>query len=806
MALKGKIVPENKEEFKKWMIRSAIWGSSGLIIFLSLIYLGIFGPIPTYTELKSIKQANSSELISIDSKVLGRYYIENRVDVQFSEIPPFLIHALLATEDTRFFEHKGIDIRALLRVFFKSILLMNESSGGGSTLSQQLAKNLFPRKSYWLASMPVNKFREMITAQRLEKIYSKEELLNLYLNTVPFGGTIYGINVASQTFYGKKPTKLSIAEAALLVGMLKGPSLYNPVNHPERALIRRNTVLSQMVKYNYLTETAYQRLSRSSLNIRYNPQGRNAGLASYFREFIRPELEKMVGGIKKPDGNYYNLYTDGLRIYTTLDYYLQLFSEQAVKEQMPQIQANFFREWRNGKPWGSNAFLWSIAKQSVRYKLLENAGATQAEMEADFNKPVPMQMFAWNELQSVQRNISPLDSIKISLQMLQAALLSMDPKSGAIRAWIGGNHFGYNQYDHVHANRQVGSIFKPIVYAAAIQEGLNPCTYYPNEQITYPEYEDWKPGNADDVYGGFYSMGGALSKSINTIAVQVLLATGIDEVRDMGKTLGITSKIPKAPSIALGSAELSLYEMTNVYATLVNKGVKSAPHYLLRIETREGEVIYSAPRPEREQVIEPFITTTLIPMLKSAVNEGTGARLRSTFGLRMALAGKTGTTQNNSDGWFMGASPNLVTGVWVGASLPAIHFRSTASGQGAATALPIFGSYYHRLAQSPGLRKYIQGDFYLEIDSTSSEVSCPPYLETGGFSAETDPDIVNNPDIFRAVYQAILKENGELNFSNETDYPIELSRKFLFESDSAYLRRMFDKNLKILTSENEEEF
>lgn len=806
MALKGKMVPGNKEEFKKWIIRFAVWGISGLIIFISLVYLGIFGPIPNYAELKSIKQANSSELISTDGNVLGRYYVENRVDVGFSEIPPYLIHALLATEDTRFFEHKGIDIRALFRVFFKSIILMNESSGGGSTLSQQLAKNLFPRKSYWLASMPVNKFREMITAQRLEKIYSKEELLNLYLNTVPFGGSIYGINVASQTFYGKKPTRLSIAEAALLVGMLKGPSFYNPVNHPERALIRRNTVLTQMVKYNYLTETAYQRLSRSSLNLKYNPQGRNAGLASYFREFIRPELEKIIGDIKKPDGNYYNLYTDGLRIYTTLDYYLQLFSEQAVKEQMPQIQANFFREWRDGKPWGSNAFLWSIAKQSDRYKLLENAGATQAEIEANFNKPVPMQMFAWNELQSVQKIISPLDSLKISLQMLQAALLSMDPKSGAIRAWIGGNHFGYNQYDHVHANRQVGSIFKPIVYAAAIQEGLNPCTYYPNEQISYPDYEDWKPGNADDVYGGFYSMGGALSKSINTIAVQVLLATGIEEVRDMGKTLGITSKIPKAPSIALGSAELSLYEMTNVYATLVNKGIKSAPHYLLRIETREGEVIYSAPRSKSEQVIEPFIATTLIPMLKNAVNEGTGARLRSTFGLRMALAGKTGTTQNNSDGWFMGASPNLVTGVWVGASLPAIHFRSTASGQGAATALPIFGSYYHRLAQSPGLRKYIQGDFYLEIDSSSSEVSCPPFLETGGFSAETDPEIVKNPAIFRAVYQAILKENGELNFANDIEYPIELSRQFLFESDSAYLRRMFDKNLKLLKSENEEEF
>lgn len=806
MALKGKNIPESKEEFKKWAIRSAIWGCAGLIIFISLIYLGIFGPIPNYSELKSIKQANSSELISVDGKVLGRYYVENRVDVQFSEIPPFLIHALLATEDTRFFEHKGIDIRALFRVLFKSILLMDESSGGGSTLSQQLAKNLFPRKSYWLASMPVNKFREMITAQRLEKIYTKEELLNLYLNTVPFGGTIYGINVASQTFYGKKPAQLSIAEAALLVGMLKGPSLYNPVNHPERALNRRNTVLSQMVKYNYLTETAYQKLSRTSLNLRYNPQGRNAGLASYFREYIRPELEKIVGNIKKPDGEYYNLYTDGLRIYTTLDYYLQLFSEQAVREQMPQIQANFFREWRNGKPWGNDAFLWKMAMQTDRYKQLVLEGATQTQIEENFNKPVPMQMFAWNELQSVQKIISPLDSLKISLQMLQAALLSMDPKSGAVRAWIGGNHFGYNQYDHVHANRQVGSVFKPIVYAAAIQEGLNPCTYYPNEQISYPDYEDWKPGNADNQYGGFYTMGGALAKSINTIAVQVLLATGIEEVRDMGRALGITSSIPKAPSIALGSAEVSLYEMTQVYATIVNKGVKPSPHYLLRIETKDGEVIYSAPRQRSEQVMEPFTAATLIPMLKSAVNEGTGARLRNTFGLRMALAGKTGTTQHNSDGWFMGASPNLVTGVWVGASLPAIHFRSTASGQGAATALPIFGSFYHRVAQSPGLRKYIQGDFYLEIDSSETTPDCPPFLETGGFSAESDPEIVNNPAIFRAVYQAILKENGEMNFANDPEFPIELSRKFLFESDSAYLRRMFDKNLKLLKADREEEF
>jgi penicillin-binding protein 1A len=806
MASKGKIASRNNEEFKKWALRSAIWGFSGIIIFISLIYLGLFGPIPNYSELKSIQQANSTELISVDGKVLGRYYVENRVDVLFSEIPPFLIHALLATEDTRFFEHKGIDVRALFRVFFKSILLMDESSGGGSTLSQQLAKNLFPRKSYWLASMPVNKFREMITAQRLEKIYSKEELLNLYLNTVPFGGTIYGINVASQTFYGKKPGRLNIAEAALLVGMLKGPSLYNPVNHPERAIQRRNTVLSQMVKYNYLSETAYLKLSRTALNLKYNPQGRNAGLASYFREYIRPELENIVGNIKKPDGDYYNLYTDGLRIYTTLDYSLQSYSEQAVKLQMPQIQANFTRDWRNGKPWGNDAFLWKVAKQTDRYKQLVQNGASQLQIEENFNNPMPIQLFAWNEQQAVQKIISPLDSLKISLQILQAALLSMDPKSGAIRAWIGGNHFGFNQFDHVHAKRQVGSIFKPIVYAAAIQEGLNPCTYYPNEQISYPEYEDWKPGNADNLYGGFYTMGGALAKSLNTIAVQVLLATGIQEVRDMARALGITSGIPKAPSIALGSAELSLYEMTHAYATLVNNGVKPAPHYLLRIETKDGEVLYSAPRQKGKQVMEPSTTATLLPMLINAVNEGTGSRLRNIFGLKMALAGKTGTTQHNSDGWFIGASPNLVTGVWVGASLPAIHFRSTASGQGAATALPIFGSYYHRIAQQPGLRKYIQGDFYSEIDSSTIMVDCPPFLETGGYTAETDPDIVNNPAIFSAVYQAILKENGELNFANEPAFPIELSRKFLFESDSAYLRRMFDKNLKLLIQERKEEF
>jgi penicillin-binding protein 1A len=352
----------------------------------------------------------------------------------------------------------------------------------------------------------------------------------------------------------------------------------------------------------------------------------------------------------------------------------------------------------------------------------------------------------------------------------------------------------------------VGSVFKPVVYAAAIQEGLNPCTYYPNEQISYPDYEDWKPGNADNVYGGFYSMAGALSQSINTVAVQVLLATGIDEVRKMGKALGISSKIPEAPSIALGTAALSLYEMTNVYATLAHKGLKSTPHYLLRIETKEGKVLYSAPRQVGVQAIDPFTCETLIPMLQSAVNEGTGARLRTTFGLNMALAGKTGTTQNNSDGWFIGASPNLVTGVWVGASLPAIHFRSTASGQGAATALPIFGSYYHRLAQSPGLKKYIQGEFYPKMDSISSDAACPPFLETGGFSAASDPDIANHPDIFRAVYQAILKNDGSLDVVSDPELPIELSRKFLFESDSAYLRRMFDKNLKLLKPNKEEEF
>jgi len=791
MATKKQTIP-----YRIWAIRILLWSFSGLGIFLSLIYLGLFGRLPQPSELRQIRQANSSELLSTDGRVLGRYYVENRVDIGFSEIPPFLVEALLATEDSRFFEHRGIDGRALLRVFVKSILLGDESAGGGSTLSQQLAKNLFPRRNYWLLSLPVNKFREMVIASRLERIYSKKELLNLYLNTVPFGGPIYGINVASQTYFGKKPAALRPDEAALLVGLLKGPSFYDPIAHPDRALQRRNTVLAQMVKYGYLQEAGAKKLKRKPLGLVYNPQGRSAGPAAHFREHIRPELERILAEIRKPGGGKYDLYTDGLRIHTTLDYYLQVFAEQAVREQMPRIQSQFHQDWKAAYPWGSEENLWDLARQSARFRQLEADGLSSREIIAHFTRRRPMLLFSWTG-PIVARTITPLDSLRISLQTLQAALYSLDPDNGAIRAWVGGSHFGFNQYDHVLARRQTGSVFKPIVYSAALAEGLDPCTYYPNEQISYPEYQDWAPANADKVYGGFYSLGGALARSINTIAVQVLLAVGIEEVKQMAKALGIRSDLPSVPSIALGSAALSLEEVTRAFATLWGRGIRHEPHFLKRIETRDGRILFEAPKESGVQVLDPSIPDALVPMLEEAVNSGTGSALRTRFGLQLPLAGKTGTTQRYSDGWFIGGSPALVTGIWVGASLPAVHFRSAANGQGAATALPLFGAYYHRMANSPGLVKYLRGQFPGYQDSIQAVPDCPPFLETGGYSTPADAEMARHPDLFRAVYLAILQAEEDIHFAQGPEIPVELSRRYIFESDSAYLRRMFDRNLRI---------
>ncbi|MCB0588234.1 MAG: transglycosylase domain-containing protein, partial [Phaeodactylibacter sp.] len=644
-----------------------------LLITTVLVYTGMLGPLPGYPELRDIQNYNASEVYSEDGVLLGKYFIENRINADLEEISPNIINALVATEDARFFEHSGIDLRAGVRVLVKSILLSDESSGGGSTLSQQLAKNLYPRRDYLVMSLLVNKIREMFIARRLEKVYSKEELLRLYLNTVSFSENIFGIKVAAQRFFDKAPIDLNVEEAAVLVGMLKATTYYSPVRHPERATQRRNVVLGQMERYGHLTKTEYDSLKALPLNVKYYKEGNNQGLATYFREYLRQEVEEVLEDYSKPDGTPYNLYTDGLRIYTTLDARLQRYAEEAVQEHMAWLQEAFDKEWKKGYPWRRNSVLEKAVEQSERYQQLKEKGVPQEKIEEIFATPVPMTVFSWNGGEE-EREMSPLDSIKYYLTILNTGFLAMDPSTGLVKAWVGGIDHKYFKYDHViQARRQVGSTFKPIVYATALQSGMLPCEYTYNRQVTYAQYDNWSPRNADGEYGGVYSMEGALAKSINSVTVEILMRTGIDSVRQLAEAMGVNGYIPQTPSIALGTAEASLADMVRVFGTFANRGVRPEMHYLDRIETAEGDTlaVFERPDPRRfPAVLTEAHADMMIHMLESVVDSGTARSLRYQYGLYNDLAGKTGTTQNQSDGWFIGFNPRLVAGVWVGAEMP----------------------------------------------------------------------------------------------------------------------------------------
>jgi penicillin-binding protein 1A len=465
-----------------WRIAAVLGGIGMLFLFFLsvLIYKGVLGPLPTYAELMAIQTRTASEVFSEDGVLLGKYYVENRVNADFEEISPNIINALVATEDARFFEHSGIDMRAWARVIIKSLLLFDESSGGGSTLSQQLAKNLYTRRDYWMMSLLVNKIREMFVARRLERIYTKEELLRLYLNTVPFSENVYGVKVASQRFFNKSPEDLAVEEAAVLVGMLKATTIYNPVRNPERALARRNTVLNQMEKYEYISEAECDSLKGLPIALKYHKEGHHSGLATYFREHLRLELDEVLKNYKKPDGSSYNLYTDGLKIYTTINARMQQYAEEAVSEYMPKLQQQFNKGWKKGVPWGGPRTLRKAMEGSKRYQNLKAKGLSEKAIEDIFNHPVRMTIFSWEEGE-VEQEMSPLDSIKYYLTIINTGLLAIDPETGLIRAWVGGIDHKYFQYDHVKSRRPVGSIFKPVVYAQALLEGMLPCEYTENK-------------------------------------------------------------------------------------------------------------------------------------------------------------------------------------------------------------------------------------------------------------------------------------------------------------------------------------
>ena len=685
-------------------------------LFFILVFIGVFGPVPSKQQLQEINNPVASEVFSADGKVISRYYIENRSDASFDEISPNIINALIATEDSRFYEHRGIDEVALLRVLVKSLLLQNSSAGGGSTLSQQIAKNLYPRTDYGFFSLPVNKLREAIIAYRMERIYSKEEILTLYLNTVPFSENIFGIEVAAERFFSKSPKNLEIQEAAVLVGMLKANNYYNPHSNPDRAKERRNIVLDQMAKNEYITDKEAEKFKAMPLEIKYSVITYNQGPAPYFAERLKPQLVKWCKQNIKENGEPYNLFTDGLRITTTIDYSLQLYAQQSMMEQMKNLQSVFDAHWKSRDLFKENP---DIIKSALKSK--EVAGKNTEEK-------IRTSLFTWNGLKDT--TITRLDSLKHYLKLLNAGFIAIEPQTGALKAWVGGIDFRFFKYDHITAPRQTGSAFKPFVYLAALESGISPDKYYPNEQKVYTEYQNWSPKNSHGDYGGYYSMKGALAQSLNTISVEVLLDAGISNAINIIENLGISAELPKFPSLALGVASVSLKEMVEAYATIVNDGKPIETWYLAEIADSNGKVLekfnYSL---VDEAVVSAENCRAVINMMQAVISDGTGSGIRTRFGVKGDFAGKTGTTQENSDGWFIGLTPKLVTGCWVGADDPRVHFMTITYGQGAYMALPIVGSFFNKTYNNPRFNNLKNSAFISPGPELYALLNNPQYKE-----------------------------------------------------------------------------
>lgn len=740
-----------------WLGTFARWGFNFLILLIIGVWIGLFGRLPSTNELREIESANSTEIYTADSVLIGKYFIENRTTVSLDKVSPYIINALIATEDKRFLEHSGIDIMSYLRVVY-GIATGQKQRGGGSTLSQQLAKNLYPRKNYYVpgVSMVINKIRENFISVRLEKIYSKPQLLSLYLNTVPFGENAFGINVASRQFFGKKPNDLTVDQASTLVGMLKGTTLYNPLRNPENAKKRRNVVLMQMVKNGHLTQAEYDELSKKPVGAkRYNVDSNNEGAATYFREHLRTDvMPKILKDLKNENGKPYNLYTDGLKIYTTLDSKMQRFAEESVQKHMQGLQKQFDQHWKNykeEKPWGDDKWIDRQIENSQRWETLKEAGMSDADARANFETPTKMTIYTWkNGGSEMDTTMTPLDSVRYYFCMLNCGFMALDHRSGYIRAWVGGIHFKNFKVDHTLTKRQVGSTFKPIVYAAALQDSVKPCSYFPNE---IKKILDWEPHNADETYGGWYSMTGALTRSVNVVTAQLIEKVGIQKTLDLAKKMGINSSMPREFGISLGAANISLYEMMKVYGTMANAGVRPEPVTILSVTDRRGNVIYDY---KQELQLNPNLgahdtamtvdqAATMTKMLQNVIDYGTGARLRSY--VRGDFAGKTGTTQNHSDGWFMCYNPQLVTGAWVGGESPAVRFRNMAQGQGSAMALPIVGGFWNKIAADKKLNKMLLEKFPTPSPEVISLMGgCQPWISI-------------SPDTFQIFLQEIGQDS-----------------------------------------------
>jgi penicillin-binding protein 1A len=689
-----------------------------LVLLIVATYLDVFGPLPTFRDLENPKSEQATEIISSDKQVLGTYYVENRSSVTYKEISPNVINALVATEDERFYEHSGIDFRRQ----FSIILLNIFKSQGGSTITQQLAKNLFTvQPSHNKIVRLTQKFKEWITAVQLERHYTKQEIITMYLNTVNFGAyNTFGIKSAARTYFSTTPDKLTPDQAALLVAMVNAPSKYNPINHPDKALARRNNVvLPLMAKQGYLSDGQLAEFKAKPLGLDFNPITHNDGPAPYFRAVLKREVQKIFQdqSIVRADGSAYDLDRDGLKIYTTINATMQEYAEEAQAEYMRQLQVVFNNHWKGYSLYKSiKNFKLLVSEgmhRSDRYKADTLQGMSPEEIKKDFNTPTQVDLFTWKG--DTTMTMKPMDSIVYSKLLLRNSMMSMDPTTGYIKAWVGGISFEHFKYDQVKIGaRQVGSTAKPFTYAVAIDNGYSPCMKVNNVPVSIPipGQADWTPRQSSfDLKPGEITLRTALSYSQNWVTAYVMKEVGPVPVANLIKKMGVTTPVLPYPSICLGVFDASVYDMCGAYSVFANHGVWTEPTFILRIEDAKGNVLYTH-KPRVTQAMNEQTAYVMTDMMKGVIQAGTGSRLVYKYHITNPVAGKTGTPQDNSDGWFIGMVPQLVTGVWTGCEDPDVHFRSTTLGEGANSALPIFALYMKKVYanEALGIKKNVDFD------------------------------------------------------------------------------------------------
>ena len=728
-----------------------------------LASIGKFGEMPDFRQLENPKTNFASEIISSDNQILGKYYFnDNRTPVDYDEINVETVNALIATEDERFYSHPGIDLKATVR----AIVFLN-TRGGASTISQQLARQLFVGvRSRNIFQAIGQKIKEWVIAVELEKQYTKEEIITMYLNIYDFGYYGDGIKSASNIYFSKEPIDLKIEESAMLVGMLQNSSLYDPIRRPEITKKRRDLVLMQMAKNNYISEKDKDSLQSIPLELNYTPQSHRQGLATYFRSYLRGFMKDWTENNLKKDGSKYNLYVDGLKIYTTINSKMQRYAEESVKEHMINLQKEFFiqNDTVSSAPFTDleedqeEAIMKRAMRRSERWRKSKLAGKTNDEIEESFNVPTNMNVFTWDG--DVDTLMSPIDSIRYYKHFLRAGMMSMNPKNGHVMAWVGGIDYRNFQYDHVMlSKRQIGSTFKPFLYATAIDQlKLSPCDMLPDlihciEPYKYGNPEPWCPTNSSDKYGGMRTLSNALANSKNTISAQLIDKVGPRPVANLARNLGVSSNIPNVPAIALGTPDLSVYEMVGAYGAFANKGIYVKPIMVTKIEDKNGTIVYQS-KPETRDVLSEESSYVTLKLLEGVTKFGSGARLRHDipedernyvyknvvtgypYKFDNAIAGKTGTTQNQSDGWFIGMVPNLVTGVWVGGEDRSVHFKEIAYGQGATMSLPIWGLFMKKCYEDEELQ--VSKEDFEEPEVLSIELDCSKVLPAESESDESD--------------------------------------------------------------------